>query len=63
MPVVRVSSFPQSKDTRQALAEEITEVVHRHTGIAKDFIWIIFDAVPQENWAVGGRLVSEQRSG
>lgn len=60
MPLIRVSSFPQSKETRKALAEEITEVVHRHTQIPREYIWVIFDPVPQENWAVAGRLVSEQ---
>ncbi len=39
MPVIRVSSFPQSKETRKALPEEITEVVHRHTQVPKEYIW------------------------
>jgi 4-oxalocrotonate tautomerase len=60
MPVIRVSSFPQSWETRKALAEEITEAVHRRTQVPKENIWVIFDPVPQENWAVAGRLLSEK---
>jgi len=27
----------------------------------KDYIWVVFEPMPQENWSVGGILVSEKK--
>jgi len=33
----------------------------RVTKIPKDYIWVVFEPMPQENWSVGGILVSEKK--
>jgi 4-oxalocrotonate tautomerase family enzyme len=60
MPFIRVTSFPQSKETRSEIAEGITEVVHRATKVPKDFIWVVFEPMPQDSWSVGGTLASDK---
>jgi phenylpyruvate tautomerase PptA (4-oxalocrotonate tautomerase family) len=61
MPFIRVTSFPQSKEVRAEIAEGITEVVHRATKLPKDYIWVVFEPMPPDSWAVGGGLASEKK--
>jgi 4-oxalocrotonate tautomerase family enzyme len=61
MPFIRVTSFPQSKEVRSEIADGITEVVHRATKVPKDYIWVVFEPMPQDSWSVGGSLVSDKR--
>ena len=61
MPFIRVTAFPQSKEARAEMAEGITEVVHRVTKLPKEYIWVVFEPMPQESWSVGGSLVSEKK--
>lgn len=61
MPFIRVTSFPQSKEARSEIADGITEVVHRATKIPKDYIWVVFEPMPQDSWSVGGALVSDKK--
>ena len=61
MPFVRVTSFPQTKEGRTEIAQGVTEVIHKVTKIPKEYIWVVFDPIPQESWAVGGTLVSEKK--
>ncbi len=61
MPFVRVTSFPQTKEVREELAKGITELVNKATKIPKEYIWVVFDPVPHENWSVGGTLTSEKK--
>jgi 4-oxalocrotonate tautomerase family enzyme len=61
MPFIRVTAFPQSQEARAEMAEGITEVVHRVTKVPKEYIWVVFEPMPQESWSVGGGLVSEKK--
>ena len=60
-PFVRVTSFPQTKEARAEIAKGITEVVHKATQIPEEYIWVVFEPMPQESWSVGGILVSEKQ--
>lgn len=61
MPFVRVTSFPQAKEVRAEIAQGITEVYHKATKIPKEYIWVVFEPMPEESWAIGGTLVSERK--
>lgn len=61
MPFIRVTSFPQSQEARSEIAAGITDVVHRATKIPKDYIWVVFEPMPQDSWSVGGTLVAEKK--
>lgn len=60
MPFIRVTSFPQPKEVRAEIAQGITEVYHKATKVPKEFIWVVFEPMPQDSWATGGILVSEK---
>ena len=60
MPFVRVTSFPQSKENRAEIAQGITEILHKVTEIPKEYIWVVFEPMPQDSWSVGGGLVSDK---
>jgi len=61
MPFVRVTSFPQPKEVRTEIAKGITEVVSKATKIPKEYIWVVFEPMPQDSWSVGGTLVSDKK--
>jgi 4-oxalocrotonate tautomerase family enzyme len=60
MPFVRVTSFPQTKEAKAEIAKGISEVVHKVTEIPKEYIWVVFEPMPQDSWAAGGELVSDK---
>ena len=60
MPFVRISMFPRSTEVKRALAEELTQVISKHCKVADDHTWIVFEDIPKEHWAQGGKLVSDR---
>jgi phenylpyruvate tautomerase PptA (4-oxalocrotonate tautomerase family) len=61
MPFVRVTSFPQPQEVRPVIAKGITEVVNKATKVPKEYIWVVFEPMPQDSWSVGGTLASEKK--
>lgn len=62
MPFIRITSFPYDKDKRSKVANDITEVILKHNpGFPREAVWIVFEPMPQDSWAVGGALVSEKK--
>ena len=61
MPFVRVTSFPQTQEIRSEIARGITDVVNKATKIPKESIWVVFEPMPPDSWAVGGTLASEKK--
>ena len=57
MPVVRVTWF-SGKDAaaKQAVAEDITESIVKHTGTDPKYIYVIFEVVAPSDWAGAGKL-------
>ena len=61
MPFIRVTSFPQPKEARAEMAKGITEVVHKVTKIPQEYIWVVFEPMPQDSWSAGGTLASDKK--
>jgi phenylpyruvate tautomerase PptA (4-oxalocrotonate tautomerase family) len=62
MPFIRITSFPWEKEKRSRVAAEITEVVVKHNpGLPREAVWIAFEPMPQESWAVGGTVVPDTK--
>lgn len=61
MPVVRVSCWKEylTDEMKRNIAEEVTDSVARNLGCSKNLVTLVFDSVPMENWATGGKLASE----
>ena len=61
MPVVQVSLLSgRSKETKSAMADEITETLHKHSGAPKDVITVIFQDIETGSWAAGGTLYADK---
>lgn len=59
MPFVNVKLTPKSEDQIKTMAVEITKVIERVCHLPPTAIWVTFEEIPEEHWAVGGKLVSE----
>ncbi len=62
MPVVHVSLIEgRSKAQKKAMAEEITNTIHKHAGSPKEVITVVFHDVGGDSWAAGGTLFSDRK--
>lgn len=57
MPFVNIHIYKgHSQERKQELARRITEVINEVTEIPKDWIWVVFEDIPPNQWSVGGKL-------
>lgn len=57
MPIVRVELWPgKPQEFKKKVAKEITEVLVENMGCPAQAVTVLFDEIPQENWAIGGEL-------
>ncbi|WP_457145805.1 tautomerase family protein [Mycobacterium sp. URHB0021] len=60
MPMVRVSWVTgRSAEQKKQLAARITVAVAEIGDVSAKNVWVVFDDVDPQNWAVEGRLVDE----
>jgi len=61
MPIVQVSLLAgRTKEQKQAMAEEITDAVNKHSGAPKEVITVTFSDIEKDSWAAGGTLYSDK---
>ena len=48
-----------TRDQKKNIAKEITDTLERIALKPKSYTYIAFDELPDENWAVGGKLLDE----
>mgnify|MGYP000691303944 CR=1 FL=1 len=60
MPYVNVKlAGAISKKQKAEIAEKITEVLEKVTGKPRQYTYVVIEEVKQEDWAIGGRLLSD----
>lgn len=60
MPYVNIRiAGSLSREQKQIIAEEITDTLERVAGKPASYTYIAFDELPEENWAIAGRLLDE----
>ncbi|MEW6119481.1 MAG: 4-oxalocrotonate tautomerase family protein [Pseudomonadota bacterium] len=60
MPVVTIKlAGSLSREQKARIAEEITATLERHAGKPASYTYIAFEPMPEENWAIAGRLLDE----
>lgn len=60
MPVVTIRiAGTLSREQKQKVAEEITTTLERHADKPASYTYIAFEELPEENWAIAGRLLDE----
>jgi len=61
MPYVNVKTAgPLSAEQKKELAERISAALKDVAGKNPESTYIVFEEIERENWAVGGRLLSEK---
>ncbi|MCL5961115.1 MAG: 4-oxalocrotonate tautomerase family protein [Chloroflexi bacterium] len=57
MPFVNIKMWKgQSQERKQRIAHRITEVLTEETGAPREVVTIIFEDIPPNQWASGGKL-------
>jgi 4-oxalocrotonate tautomerase len=58
MPYVSIEIAGRiTKDQKNQLAEQITEIIKKVTGKPSQYTYVVFKEVEKENWAIGGKLL------
>ncbi len=58
MPYVNIRiAGTLTREQKQKIAEEITATLERVANKPKSYTYIAFDELPDENWAIGGKLL------
>jgi 4-oxalocrotonate tautomerase len=61
VPLVIVKMLEgRSTEQKRLLARDITDLVVKHAGTAKDQVDVIIEDYPRENWAKGGVLYCDK---
>ncbi|MDD5390355.1 MAG: 4-oxalocrotonate tautomerase family protein [Gallionellaceae bacterium] len=61
MPVVSIKlAGSLSREQKQKIAEEITDTLERHALKPRRYTTIAFEELPEENWAIAGKLLDEE---
>ena len=61
MPYVNIRIVGSlSREQKQRIAEEITDTLERIAHKPKSYTYIAFDELPNENWAISGKLLGEE---
>ena len=63
MPLVRVSAFGLSPETKKQIASEIHEVIMHNTAAPPEAVWVMFEDVPRVNWMINEAMLSEKHPG
>ncbi len=60
MPVVTIKIAGKlDRAQKQKIAEEITATLERHANKPASYTYIAFEELPDENWAIAGKLLDE----
>jgi 4-oxalocrotonate tautomerase len=59
MPFVNVKLTPKSPQQMKTMAAKITKVIEETCHVPPNGIWVTFEEIPEEQWAVGGKLLKE----
>jgi len=60
MPYVNIRiAGTLSRDQKRRIAEEITDSLERIAGKPASYTYVAFDELPDENWAIAGKLLDE----
>ena len=57
MPFVIIRMYKgHSQERKQKIAERIAEAIHEIAEVPKEYVQIVFEDIPPNQWAVGGKL-------
>lgn len=60
MPYVNIRiAGTLTREQKRKIAEEITETLERVANKPRSYAYVAFDELPDENWAIAGKLLDE----
>jgi 4-oxalocrotonate tautomerase len=61
MPYVNIRiAGTLSREQKSTIASEITDTLERIAHKPASYTYIVFDELPDENWAIAGKLLNEE---
>jgi 4-oxalocrotonate tautomerase len=61
MPVVHIHLIKgRTKEQKAAMADEISDVIHKHAGAPKEVVIVTFNDIEADSWAAGGTLFADK---
>lgn len=61
MPYVNIRiTGTLTREQKQKIAAEITATLERVANKPRSYTYIVFDEVPDENWAIAGKLLDSE---
>lgn len=60
MPYVKIDMLKgRTPEQKAALARAITDAFVEHAGAKRESVWVVFDDVARNNWAIAGELLEK----
>ncbi|MCV9877653.1 tautomerase family protein [Brenneria izbisi] len=59
MPVVNIQMFDGRDSAKAAIAKDVTESIAKHANVDPQYVYVIFNDVKTENWAISGEIFAE----
>lgn len=59
MPVVNIQMFDGRDDAKPAIAKAVTDAIVTHANVDPQYVYVIFNDVTTENWAISGEIFAE----
>lgn len=59
MPVVNIQMFEGRDSAKAQVAKDVTESIAKNAGVDPQYVYVIFNDVKTEDWAISGELFSE----
>lgn len=59
MPVVNIQMFDGRDEAKPAIAKAVTETIATHASVDPQYVYVIFNDVKTENWAISGEIFAE----
>jgi 4-oxalocrotonate tautomerase len=57
MPYINISIFPgHPKERKARIAKKISDIIHEETNVPNELIWVTFQEIPKDEWAIGGKM-------
>ncbi|RAT14263.1 tautomerase [Lonsdalea populi] len=59
MPVVNIQMFEGRDEAKPVIAKAVTDAIAEHANVDPQYVYVIFNDVKTDNWAISGELFSE----
>ena len=61
MPYVNIRiAGALTREQKQKIAQEVTDTLERIAHKPKSYTYIAFDELPEDNWAIAGKLLDDE---